>query len=88
MQDREAKERQEEVKSEGQTRQAHVDGAGGSSQAHFPHAAGVKKNRATVKPSKSFKYHYDEIFTSCCAALTNTRVDQTKGKTTDGRHYS
>lgn len=67
------------MKSEGQTRQADVDGAGGSSQAHFPHAAGVKKNnRGTVKPSKTFKYHYDEIFTSCCAALTNTRVDQTK----------
>lgn len=78
MQDRKAKERQEEVKGEGQARQAHVDGAGGSSQAHFPHAAVKKEKQSDCEAQQTFKYHCDEIFTSCCTAITNTRVDQKK----------
>lgn len=80
MQDGKAKERQDEVKGDGQTRQAHVDGAGVSSQAHFPHAAGLRKKESDSEAQKTFKYH-DEIFTSCCMAITNTRVDQNTKKT-------
>lgn len=55
MQDREAKERQEEVKGEGQARQAHVDGAGGSSQAHFPHAAGMEENNRATEAQQNLQ---------------------------------